>query len=74
MDTSYDLTLKAEIVGVMEGSEQSTMNVLVRPLYLTLPADLRLHLGDTVLIDAALSVRSVRPDAQTGEESPSMRR
>lgn len=74
MGTSYDLTLKAEIVGVMEGTQKSSMKVLVKPLYLTLPANLYMHLGDTVLIDAELSVRSVEPDIEPEGEPPSIRR
>ena len=65
MDATYDLTFRAEIVGVMEGSDQQTMKVLVKPLYLTIPADLPVHLGDTVLINAVLSVRAIRPDSET---------
>ena len=73
MDATYDLTLKAEIVGVMEGSDQQSMKVLVEPLYLTIPAELQLHLGETVLIEAALTVQSIRPDIETEEHTASPR-
>lgn len=73
MHARYDLTLKAEIVGVMEGSDQPSMNVLIRPLYLTIPADLRVHLGDTVLINAEISIRAIQPDAETEGSSLSAR-
>jgi hypothetical protein len=69
MDAIYDLTLKAEIVGVMEGSDQQSMKVLVRPVYLTIPAGLPVHLGDTVLIDAELTVRAIQPDLASGNDS-----
>ncbi len=65
MDASYELTLKAEIVGVMEGSDESSMKVLVQPLYLTIPADVRAHLGDMVLLNAELTIRGLRPDMET---------
>jgi hypothetical protein len=74
MDATYDLTLKAEIVGVMEGADEPSMKVLVKPLYLTIPADLRVHLGDTVLINAELSIRAIQPDVESGENSASVRR
>jgi len=73
MDATYDVLLKAEIVGVMEGSDQQSMKVLVEPLYLTIPADLQLHLGETVLIEAALTVQSIRPDLETEEHTASPR-
>lgn len=73
MDVRYDLILKAEIVGVMEGSDQQSMKVLVEPLYLTIPAELQLHLGETVLIEAALTVHSIRPDLETEEHTASPR-
>jgi len=73
MDATYDVLLKAEIVGVMEGSDQQSMKVLVEPLYLTIPADLQLHLGETVLIEAALTVQSIRPDLETEEHTGSPR-
>ena len=68
MDTTYDLVLRAEIVGVMEGSDQQSMKVLVKPVYLTIPVGLPVHLGDTVLINAELSVRAVQPDLGTGDD------
>lgn len=73
MEVTYDLTLKAEIVGVMEDSDQQAMKVLVKPMTLTIPSDLPLRLGDTVLIDAALSVQSIRPDIETEEHTSSSR-
>lgn len=73
MDATYDLTLRAEIVGVMGGPDQQSMKVLVEPVYLTIPADLELHLGETVLIEASLSVQSIRPDIETQEHTASPR-
>ena len=73
MHASYDLTLKAEVVEVMKGPNQHSMKVLVKPMTLAIPADLPLHLGETVLIEAVLSVQSVRPDTETEEHAVSSR-
>jgi hypothetical protein len=69
MDATYDLTLRAEIVGVMEGAEQHSAKVLVKPVYLTIPADLSMHLGDIIQISARLSVTSIRMDIDNEADS-----
>jgi len=69
MEATYDLTLKAEVVEVMEGPHQQSMKVLLKQMTLTIPADLPLHLGETVLIEVALSVHSIRPDIETQEHT-----